>query len=103
MLRPEEGEDHWTGNSSHQDRFEQISTKPIGRWRELAMPDDIWWIEAVLGHAMEAFGYRRSCPRPSLARVVAQWMRSSPKRKQMLGVLLRLYWPFALPERLHRG
>lgn len=88
----------WRGNSAHGDRFEGISTKPIGRWREGLNEDLLKIIEGFLGHAMTTFDYRLAKDPISLLQALRLWMNLKQK-KQLLTMLIMLYYPFALPKR----
>jgi hypothetical protein len=91
----------WNGNSMHGDKFNAVSTKPIGRWKNKVDTETIRIIEAYLGKAMIRYGYQLSQERPSLFQVIKYWLKNRHKRK-LIGVMLRLYWPFRLPNRISR-
>ena len=72
------------------DRFEGVSTRPIGRWRENLGRQDLEVIEALLGREMEEFGYELSGTRPTAVRKVRSWLRCAPQRRPVAGVLRKL-------------
>jgi len=90
----------WMGNSLHGDEFKGLSTKPIGRWRGKLPEEQLILIEAYLGRTMICFGYQLATEPPTLLKMISHWRQQSRKKKQLLGMLMRLYWPFQLPQRL---
>jgi hypothetical protein len=88
----------WEGNSMHADRFQGISTKPIGRWRESLDAAQVGSIEGFLGKAMQTLGYQTSLPPLGARSALREWLRCG-KSRALAGMLLRLYWPWALPLR----
>jgi hypothetical protein len=90
LTRPNKLGKPWYGNSMFSDRFEAISTRPIGRWRDNLDRQDLEVIESLLGREMEAFGYGLSGTRPSAVRKVRSWLRCAPQRRPVAGVLRKL-------------
>jgi hypothetical protein len=80
----------WYGNSMFDGRFEGVSTRPIGRWRDGLDPEDLEVIEALLGREMAEFGYELSGRRPTAVRKVRSWLRCAPQRRPVAGVLRKL-------------
>jgi len=92
----------WSGNSMHGDRFSSISTTPIGRWKNLLAPNQLYMLETYLGKAMIMFGYQPVHGPQPLHKAIRLWLQQSTRRRRVLGMLIRLYWPFQLPKRLTR-
>jgi len=90
LIRPTKLGKPWHGNSMFGHRFEDVSTRPIGRWRENLGRQDLEVIEALLGREMEDFGYELSGRRPSAARKVRSWLRCAPQRRPVADVLRKL-------------
>ena len=57
LLQPTRVGDSWRGNSMFDDKFQAISTDPIGRWKELISIVDLAIVQAIAGRAMTAVGY----------------------------------------------
>lgn len=57
LLTPTRHGHLWQGNSMHGDKFSQISTKPIGRWRTELADGAVRVIEMYLGGWMDELGY----------------------------------------------
>lgn len=47
----------WEGNSQYGDKFQGISTKPVGRWRRELSNNSIEIIETICAELMELLGY----------------------------------------------
>ena len=92
----------WSGNSTYGDEFTGVSSKPIGRWRQSLSQERLTLMEAFLGKTMAYFGYQLSTQPPSFFRAMGYWIRHSEIDYRILGVILRLYWPFELPKALKR-
>lgn len=89
----------WEGNSMHSDKFQGISTAPIGRWHDSLNASQVEMIEGCLGGAMQSLGYQLSLP-PKSFRQVTSLIKGSPRKSALFGMMMRLYWPFSLPKRL---
>jgi hypothetical protein len=50
----------WEGNTMFDDRFQGISTSPVGRWRESLVHRDVAVIEIMVSSQMDEFSYSRS-------------------------------------------
>jgi len=57
LMEPTRVGDSWRGNSMFGDKFDSISTDPIGRWKELISPMELAIVQAIAGKAMSAVGY----------------------------------------------
>jgi hypothetical protein len=100
LERPTKNGKLWQGNSMYGEKFTGISTKPIGRWQKRLSQEQLTVLEAYLGKAIGWLGYQLATEPPSLSQMVGCWLRHRRKRKQILGMVTRLYWPFQLPKRL---
>jgi hypothetical protein len=92
----------WTGDSLHgnQDAGISVRRREIGHWQKRLSAVHIAFIESYLGKAMLEFGYQRTTGAPSLFDVINHMRRCRQKKAQIMGMVLRLYWPFRLPKRL---
>lgn len=72
LLHPTRVGDSWRGNSMFENKFQAISTDPIGRWKELISPVDLAIVQAIAGHAMRTVGYE-------LAEIPARSLSSQEK------------------------
>lgn len=93
----------WRGNSMYESGFSGIDTSPIGRWRNKLSEDKVAVIETYLGKAMVGLGYQLTTEPPSLYNMVRRWRHHKTHKKRLIGMLMRLYWPFRLPKRLSWG
>ena len=57
LLRPTRVGDSWRGNSMFADRYQQVSTAPVGRWKEHILPFDLAILQAVCKPVMVQAGY----------------------------------------------
>jgi len=57
LLEPTRVGDGWQGNSMFSEKFQTISTAPIGRWKELIDPFDLEIIQIIGKDIMETFEY----------------------------------------------
>lgn len=57
LLQPTRVGDSWRGNSMFDDKFQAISTDPVGRWKEMISTVDLAIVQAIAGRAMTAVGY----------------------------------------------
>ncbi len=86
----------WHGNSMFKDKFSAISTAPIGRWKDSLTGRQVSTIESLLGKIMSIFNYQVSTSKRSFISSLSALNR----KKQLLGMLFRLYWPLEIPQRL---
>ena len=58
-----------------------------------------------MGRSMLYFGYNLAGPPASLRHLIGYWVETKnyKVKKRLLGLLLRLYWPFDLPKRFQKG
>lgn len=57
LLRPTRAGDSWRGNSMFNEKFQAISTDPIGRWKDKISPLELAILQAITGKTMNALGY----------------------------------------------
>lgn len=57
LLKPTRAGDSWRGNSMFDEKYQTISTDPIGRWRDKISSLDLAVIQAIGGKIMNAIGY----------------------------------------------
>jgi hypothetical protein len=69
----------WQGNSMFAERFQAISTAPLGRWKESLSPQEAVLIEQLTQPLFDMVGYVRSTP-PSLKGRFQAW--SWPLRRR---------------------
>lgn len=50
----------WKGNSMWSDQFTQISSAPVGRWKEALQPEETAAIQGIARYGMNAIGYNQS-------------------------------------------
>lgn len=50
----------WKGNSMWSDQFNQISSAPVGRWKETLKPEETASIQGIARYGMNAIGYNQS-------------------------------------------
>jgi len=68
LSQPSRAGETWAGNSMFGQRFDSISQKPIGRWRESLEAPDAAVIETIDGALMEKLSYPLVSGRPLAAR-----------------------------------
>jgi hypothetical protein len=100
LERPTKNKKPWLGNSMHGDKFINISTKPIGRWRTDLSKEQVSFIEAFLGKSMPWVGYQPATDPCTVRKIIRYWVTQKRDRKKVLAMLLCLYWPFSLPKPL---
>ncbi len=64
LLMPTRAGRSWQGNSMFADRFQAISTRPVGRWRERLSPDEAALVEWMTARWMDALRYPREMSYP---------------------------------------
>ena len=57
LLQPTRAGDAWWGNSMFEQKYQAISTAPIGRWKGLIDPYSLGVLQAICGKTMVALGY----------------------------------------------
>ena len=60
MLTPTRGGKSWQGNSMFSEKFESISSAPVGRWKDSLSSEELITLEAIDRLQMEALHYARS-------------------------------------------
>src|SRR2546423_3591355 len=66
VLNPTKVGRSWAGNSAAGDRFAQISTAPVTRWKNELHEDEVGWVEWHCRDLMPEFGYEPRLNRRSL-------------------------------------
>ena len=57
LLRPTRVGDSWRGNSMFADRYQEVSTAPVGRWKEYNNTFDLAMIQAISDKTMDEMEY----------------------------------------------
>ncbi len=57
LLTPTRAGDSWRGNSMFDDKFQSISTDPIGRWKNLISQFELAEVQAIAGKTMREMAY----------------------------------------------
>lgn len=57
LLRPTRAGDSWGGNSMFDQKFQQISNAPVGRWEERIKSEDLAVLQSIARYEMEAMNY----------------------------------------------
>ncbi len=81
LLSPTKLSKPWYGNSMHGDKFEKISTKPIGRWQGNLDKQSTELIESFLGKFMACYGYTcetKLANTTKLLNLSIDWIKHSP-------------------------
>lgn len=99
LLRPTKFGVPWVGNSYHGDRFEQISTAPIGRWKDNLSADELAVIEGFLGKEMQILGYERARAGSLAGGFATALWKCSDRRKRWRA--LRALWELYRPPLHH--
>src|ERR1700720_4227263 len=66
VLNPTKVGRSWAGNSAAGDRFSEISTAPVTRWKNELHEDEVGWVEWHCRDLMPEFGYEPRLNRGSL-------------------------------------
>ena len=94
------GGEPWGGNSMHGEHFSGVSKVSVGRWRDGLQWEVVSTIETFLRWPMASLGYVAAGPARSFSSALRTLWSFPSRRKRLLGMLIRLNWPFALPRRL---
>jgi hypothetical protein len=57
LLMPTRAGDSWRGNSMFENKFQTISTDPIGRWKDLISSFNLAMVQAIAGKTMHEMAY----------------------------------------------
>jgi hypothetical protein len=60
MLTPTRGGRSWQGNSMFSEKFESISSAPVGRWKDSLSTEELVTLETIARPQMDALHYARS-------------------------------------------
>jgi len=58
LLQPTRAGDAWRGNSMFKEKYQQISSDPIGRWRDLLDPYPLALLQTICGKSMAQLDYK---------------------------------------------
>ena len=60
MRTPQRGGQAWEGNSMYADKFQSISSAPVGRWKDALSSEELFVLESIDRPQMRAMSYTRS-------------------------------------------
>lgn len=100
MLSPTIAGRAWSNNSSYSNELKGITRHSIGRWQTMLSEQEVGIIETFFSGLMMEHGYPLSQPRTGLFKILRAWLGLQLRRRELTGLLMRLYWPSILPRRL---